>query len=139
MMKRPTVLQYCVLCGCIFFCLGMGSKRDNKIPVPAENFSGTIIDRAGVHTSGSDLSIEGRTFITINHGKGLLYIEFKDIKTVQFAEPGRDSIDVTITLISGETITGTLNAIDYVYGRAQFGTFKIKIREIVSLTFDSQH
>ncbi|MBN2382358.1 hypothetical protein JXQ70_05690 [bacterium] len=122
---------------CLVFSLGLGSKQDNKIPIPLDHFSATIVDRAGVKTIVTDVSIEGRTFFISQHGKGVLFVEFNDIREVRFSESAKgDEVTVTMTLVSGETMQGTLKGNDNLFGVAKFGKFKIRVKEIESIMLE---
>ena len=52
-----------------------------------------------------------------------------------FLEAIKDQLKVKIVLKNDETLEGVLNGNQFLYGQAEFGSFKIKMKEIAAIHF----
>ncbi len=114
------------------FVLGMGSSitggdSPDAIPVPEKKFSVTFVDQMDIVTNCTDVSIEGRTFIEGVRGEGRYTIPFKEIKSIKFFLKD-ETLTGSVILKNNNTEELILDTGDTVYGRTQYGTFRIGYR-----------
>ena len=113
--------------------LGMGSmfgeSSPGKIPVPEKIFTATFIDQTDIITECTEVSIEGKTFLEGNKGKGVYTIPFDKIKNVIFClKEGK--LSGFVKLNDGNTIELVLKKNNKAYGRTKYGTFQIKLSNL---------
>lgn len=136
-MKNKTVFLLCILLSASFSLAMSGFKKDNDVPVPADNYRAILLDRAGIVTNGHHFSIEGDTFVRSKMGKVTLFVDFKDLKKVTFSNHDEKFISAVFTLTNGKEFEGQVNGGLTLFGQADFGKFKVRLRELVSIEVHS--
>lgn len=135
-MRKIVVLS--LLIAIFVVMTGMGLKQESKIPVPAKRYNAIIIDQADVRTNVSNISVEGNTYFSSRHGRGTLFIDFKDIQQISFTPSLDRDVSVTIQLKNDESMDGLINGNNFLFGIAPFGNFKVKVREIKRIDFQGE-
>ena len=116
------------------FILGMGAGSGNithKIPIPDKNFSATITDSEGISTRVSQISFDGRAYLTAARGSSTVTIPFEKVATIQIGKPEENKkVSASITLKNGGTLNIVVEGGMPCYGVADFGNVKIEFRNI---------
>jgi len=134
-MKNKTFIIFLLVISAYLSLAMSGFKKDNDIPVPANDYKTLLVDRAGIQTSGHHISIDGDTFFRAKMGKVTLFVEFKDLQKVTFTNHEEKHISAAFLLRDGKKFEGIVNGSVTLFGHADFGKFKVRMREIVSLEF----
>jgi hypothetical protein len=121
------------------FLMGMGelggSAPANKIPAPDKNFSAQATDRGGVITSLSQVSQEGKTFLLGKLGQATITIPFEKISQIQFQNLEGNEVVVKVLLREQKDIELKVDRRSKFYGKADFGTFQIEIKDLKLISF----
>lgn len=116
------------------FVMGMGTGSGNithRIPTPDKNFSATITDSEGVSTRVSQISFDGRAYLTASRGSSTVTIPFEKIASVRFGKAGENKkVSAAVTLKNGGTLDIMVDGSMPCYGVADFGNVKIEFRDI---------
>lgn len=116
------------------FVMGMGTGSGNithRIPIPDKNFSATITDSEGVSTRVSQISFDGRAYLTASRGSSTVTIPFEKIASVQIGKTEENKkVSASITLKNGGTLNIMVEGAMPCYGVADFGNVKIEFRDI---------
>jgi hypothetical protein len=120
------------------FLLGMGSiigeDSPDKIPVPELKYMAMYIDQMNVITECNEVSIDGKTFVEGKKGKGLYTIPFENIKSILFILKNGELSGI-IKLRDGSETTLVLMKDQKAYGKANVGTFQIKLNNLKKMVF----
>jgi hypothetical protein len=120
------------------FLLGMGSMlggdSPDKIPVPTLKYTAMYIDQMDVMTDCNEVSIEGKTFVEGEKGKGLYTIPFENIKSILFMSKNGELTGI-ITLRDGSETTLVLKKDHKAYGKVHVGSFQIKLINLKKMVF----
>lgn len=116
------------------FIMGMGMDGKNvkhNIPAPDKNFAATIVDSQGVITKVTNISFDGRTYLTGQRGNTTVTIPFDKVSSVQVGNPGDDKkLSTVITFKTGSTINMAVDGNLPCYGSADFGNVQVEVRDI---------
>jgi hypothetical protein len=136
-MKR--FLAPVVILGAFLLLTGMGelggSASVDKIPSPEKNFNVRVVDRQGIQTSLSQFSDQGKVFLAGKRGDATVAIPFEKISQVQFGNPEGKEIEAKVSLRGRETVDLKVDQRAKFYGKADFGTFQIEVKDLKSITF----
>jgi hypothetical protein len=120
------------------FIMGMGGilgdDSPDKIPLPDEKFDAVFIDQLNVTTECSNASIQGKAFIEGKKGEGTFAIPFENIASILFLM-NDDVLEGHITLKDGNKTILVLKKDQKAYGKAQYGTFQIRMADLKKMTF----
>ena len=122
-----TLLVFPILMG-----MGMnGSNVKHNIPTPDKNFSATIVDSQGVTSNVTQISFDGKTYLTGQRGNTTVTIPFDKISSVQIGKLAEDKkVSAFITLKIGGTLNITVDGNLPCYGSADFGNVQIEFKDI---------
>lgn len=132
-MKRIVITI--LLAALLIVMTGMGLRQESKIPIPVKRYQAVIFDQADVRTQVSSLSVEGDTFFTSRHGRGTIFIDFKDIRHISFEPSMERDVSISIQMKNADAINGLVNGNSSLFGVAPFGNFKVKVRDIKRIDF----
>lgn len=122
----------------LFLLTGMGRAPGPEIPVPERNFSARVVDNQGISTRISQITWNGETYFSGFRGKGAVTIPFEKVKKITSTETYTDGMkDFRVALVDGEVVAVSLDENSRITGRASFGTFMIKARNIKEIEFTS--
>jgi len=117
---------------------GMGRAPGPDIPVPDRNFTARVEDDQGISTKISQISWNGETYFSGLRGKGAVTIPFEKVKRITSTGSYTAGMkDFQVTLVDGEVVAVSLDEDSRITGRASFGTFSIKARNIKEIVFKS--
>lgn len=115
----------------ILMGMGTGGMQTHKIPVPAKNFSATIIDSQGVTTKVTQISFDGKVYLTGSRGNTTVTVPFEKISSVQVGKLAEDKkVSVFVTLKEGGTLNIMVEGKLPCYGSADFGNVQIEFKDI---------
>jgi hypothetical protein len=136
-MKR--ILAPIVVLATFLLLMGMGelggSAPTGKVPTPAKNFNAQVVDREGIQTSLSQFSQEGKVFLVGKRGDATVTVSFEKISQVQFEALQGDEVQAKVSLRGQETVDIKVDKLAKFYGKADFGTFQIAVKDLKSITF----
>ncbi len=114
--------------------MGMGTISGgptHKIPTPATNFSATITDSQGVTTKVTQISFDGKVYLTGYRGNATVTVPFEKISSVQVGKPEEDKkVSVFVTLKEGGTLNLRVDGKMPCYGAADFGNVQIEFKDL---------
>lgn len=120
------------------FLLGMGSilgeDSADKIPIPKLKYRAMYIDQMDIMTECNEVSIEGKTFVEGEKGKGLYTIPFENIKSILFIFKNGKLTGI-IKLRDGSETRLVLTKDHKAYGKVHVGTFQIKLINLKKMVF----
>ena len=116
--------------------MGMGGKNEGpkKIPIPEQNYSAAIIDRAEVKTEVSMFSIDGFVFFFGQKGKGRMAVPFNKIKKADLRQTG-DGLAALLTLKDGQELTLVVNRDQQCFGKTNIGNFQVGLGDVKLILF----
>ena len=115
---------------------GMGGPAEvGKVPTPEKSFNVRVVDRQGTQTTLSQFSQEGKAFLVGKRGAATVAIPFEKISQIQFETLEGNAVQVKVSLRGQETIDVTVDKQAKFYGKADFGTFEIAVKDIKSTSF----
>ncbi len=124
------------------FLLGMGglggSAPVDKIPEPSKKFTVIVVDRQGVKTTLGQFSHEGKVFIAGKRGSAEVASPFEIISQVQFKGVEGNDILAEIRMRDSKSVEIRLDKRSKFYGKAEFGTFQIEAKDLLSINFQPQ-
>ena len=136
-MKR--ILAPIILLATFFLLMGMGEMGGpaevGKIPIPEKNFNVRVTDRQGVQTSLSQFSQDGKVFFVGKRGDATVTIPFEKITQIQFETLGGKDVQAKVSLRGQETADVKVEKLAKFYGKADFGTFAIAVKDLKSISF----
>lgn len=114
--------------------MGMGTISGgpmHKIPTPATNFSATIIDSQGIITKVTQISFDGKVYLTGSRGNATVTVPFEKISSVQVGKLEEDKkVSAFITLKEGGTLNLRVDGKMPCYGSADFGNLRIEFKDL---------
>ena len=123
----------------VLFLMGMGelggSAPVNKIPSPEKNFAVQVTDREGIQTSLSQFSQEGKIFLTGKRGGAMVTVPFDKISQLQFPSSEGNEVHARVSLKGQESLELRIDKKAKFYGKADFGTFQIEVKDLKSVSF----
>ncbi len=125
----------------VLFIMGMGDlggvAPTDKIPVPERNFNTVVVDREGIRTALSQFSFDGKVSLSGKRGSATIAIPFEKISQVELQVQGQEGNEIlaNITLLDQKSIEVKVNKSKKFYGKAEFGTFQIEIKDLKSIRF----
>lgn len=129
--------KYLILLSAIFaipMLMGMGTGSGNvthKIPTPEKNYSATIVDSQGVTTKVTQISFDGRTYLTGQRGNTTVTVPFEKISAVHVGKAEEEKkVSAFITLKAGGTLNVIVEGKLPCYGSADFGNVQIEFKDI---------
>jgi hypothetical protein len=134
-----TILAPVMVLASFLLLMGMGGTGGpaevGKIPIPEKNFNVRVTDRAGVQTSLSQFSQEGKVFLVGKRGDATVTIPFEKISQIQFETLEGNEVQAKMSLRGAETAEVKLEKPAKFYGKTDFGTFEIAAKNLKSITF----
>lgn len=134
-----TVLAPAVVLATFFLLMGMGGMRGpaevGTVPTPEKNFNVRVADRQGTQTLLSQFSQEGKAFLVGKRGAATVAIPFEKISQLQFETLEGNAVQVKASLRGQETIDVKVDKQAKFYGKADFGTFEIAVKDLKSISF----
>ncbi len=123
----------------LIFLLGMGELGGtapvDKIPAPDKNFTARVVDRQGVETTLSTVSYEGKVFLVGTRGSATVTIPFEKISQLQFPGVEGNVVLAKVLLRDQQSIEIKVAKRAKFYGKAEFGTFQIEMKDVRSINF----
>jgi sporulation protein YlmC with PRC-barrel domain len=114
----------------------LSGTPEGSIPMPEKDFKAKITDINSVDTSCSFVSINGKDFLKGKRGSASVTIPFEKIKTVEIKTTGDEKdVDAALKLTHGKFIKLKLTGNSDIYGKTDFGTIQIKIRDVSKIEF----
>jgi hypothetical protein len=136
-MKR--FLAPVVVLGAFLLLTGMGelggSASVGKIPTPEKNFNVRVTDRQGIQTTLSQFSEGGKVFVAGKRGDATVAIPFEKISQIQFENSEGKEIQAKVSLRGREMVDLRVDRGAKFFGKADFGTFQIEVKDLKSITF----
>lgn len=131
-MRKYTALLLSILAFPLLLGMGTGSGNINhKIPVPDKNYSATIVDSLGVTTKVTQITFDGRTYITGYRGSATVTVPFDKISAVQVGKSEEEKrVAVFITLKAGGSLNILADGKLPCAGAADFGNVQMEFRDI---------
>ena len=115
---------------------GMGGPGEvGKIPTPDKNFNVRVTDRQGTQTTLSQFSQEGKVFLVGKRGDATVTIPFEKISQIQFETLEGNDVQAKFHYGVQETIDVKVDKQAKFYGKADFGTFEIAVKNLKSISF----
>lgn len=123
----------------LLFLMGMGdlggSAPADKFPAPEKNFTARVTDRQGLQTVLSQVSFEGKVFLAGKKGQASVTIPFEKMAQVQFSSPEGAMVTAKVILADHKTVEITAEKKLKFFGKAEFGTFQIDVKDLKLITF----
>ncbi len=123
----------------LIFLLGMGELGGtapvDKIPAPDKNFTARVVDRQGIESTLSKVSYEGKVFLVGNRGSAMVTIPFEKISQLQFQSLEGSEALAKVSLRDQKSIEIKVAKRAKFYGKAEFGTFQIEMKDLRSINF----
>jgi len=111
--------------------MGTGGMQTHKIPTPAVNFSATITDSQGVTTKVTQISFDGKVYLTGYRGNATVTVPFEKISSVKVGKLAEDKkVAAFVTLKEGGTLNIMVEGKLPCYGSADFGNVQIEFKDI---------
>ncbi|MFC1854976.1 hypothetical protein ACFL2A_00350 [Thermodesulfobacteriota bacterium] len=125
-----------------FFMMGMGDlggTPEGSIPMPDKDYKATITDVNSVETVANFVSINGKGYVKGKRGSANVTIPFENINTVtvSLSEDEKD-VDTDLKLVDGKSISIKVDGNLDLSGKTDFGTIKIKVRDITKIEFTNE-
>lgn len=135
MQKRAT---YILLAIFLFLGVtGMAQRPSHEVPVPDRNFVVSVTDDQGITTRCTLVTWDSALYLLGTRGKGIVTIPFEKVSKAVFAgERAKDRIDFQITLKNAEVVAVSLDAESLLQGTTDFGSYRIKARNIKEIRFE---
>lgn len=114
---------------------GLGGGDDEGIDVPDTNaaWKATVTDETLTDTELQDVSWDGHTHVQGNLGAGTIAIRFEEIDEITFEPAEKNKSVALVHLKSGKTKKITVDGRVNVYGRTDFGNYKILVKDLRKL------
>jgi uncharacterized protein involved in tellurium resistance len=112
-----------------------GAVPADKIPVPEKNFNTLVIDREGIQTALSQFSFDGKVSLGGKRGSATVAIPFEKISQVELQGQEGSEVLAKVTLLDQKSIEVKVDKRSKFYGKAEFGTFQIEIKDLKSIRF----
>jgi hypothetical protein len=122
------------------FLTGMGSTGESApvaVPEPETDYTVVLVDQSDVSMDLEKFSCDGQVFISGKRGNAHISIPFQKISSVQFfLKDGVLTADVRLKNESFVTIT--VEKDQPCYGTLSYGSMKINMEDIKSITFKNE-
>jgi len=132
-------LASAIIFSSLLFLMGMGelggSAPADKIPVPEKNFSARVLDRQGIQTSLSEFSFGGKVFLVGKRGSATITIPFEKISRLDLDGQDGNEVLAAVTLRDQNRIELKVDKRSKFFGKAEFGTFQIEMKDLKSINF----
>ncbi len=139
-MKRLSLFLLMVLLA--IFMIGMGNltgKPGGSIPLPDKDFKATITDVNSVKTTCSYFSINGKDYLKGMRGAATVTIPFEKIAVIKIRIFGDEKdVEAEVMLLDDQNITLYVDSNSDIYGKTDFGTVQIKMRDITTIEFSNE-
>lgn len=116
------------------FIMGMGTGSGGvsyKIPTTDRNFDATIVDSQGVSTKVTQISFDGKTYLTGSRGSATVTVPFEKIDSMEVGKTEEDKkVSAFISLKAGGTLSIMVEGKTTCYGSADFGNIQIEFKDI---------
>lgn len=130
-MKKLFVILCMLFVMPVVMGMGTGGMQTHKIPVPAKNFSAIITDSQGVTTKVTQISFDGKVYLTGSRGNATVTVPFEKISSVQVGKLAEDKkVAAFVTLKEGGTLNIMVDEKLPCYGSADFGNVQIEFKDI---------
>ena len=104
-----------------------------------KKISYTITDINSVDTTCNFVSVDGDDFLKGKRGAASVTIPFEKIVSITITIAGDErDVDANLKLTDGKDIKLKVNGNADVYGKTEFGTLQIKMREISKIVFATE-
>ena len=122
------------------FLMGMGSTGDSApvtVPEPETDYAVVLVDQSDVSMDLENFSCDGQVFISGKRGSAHISIPFQKISSVQFFL--KDAVLTANVKLKDETpVTVTVEKDQPCYGTLSYGSMKINMEDIKSITFKNE-
>jgi hypothetical protein len=112
-----------------------GTAPVDKIPAPDKNFTARVVDRQGIESTLSKVSYEGKVFLVGNRGSATVTIPFEKISQLQLQSLEGSEVLAKVFLRDQKSIEIKVAKRAKFYGKAEFGTFQIEMKDLRSINF----
>lgn len=119
------------------FIMGMGNMDGSgpvTIPEPETDYAVTMVDRSDLSMDLERFSCNGQVFISGNKGNARISIPFDKIVTVHFFLKD-EMLTANVKLKDDKSVTLTVGKDQPCYGALSYGSIKIEMQDIKSITF----
>ncbi len=119
------------------FLMGMGSTNGSApvtVPEPEANYAVAMVDRSDVAMDLERFSCDGQVFISGKRGNAHISIPFDKIASVHFFLKDK-VLTANVKLKDNTSVTLTIEKDEPCYGTLSYGSIKIKMEDIKSITF----
>ena len=117
--------------------MGMGSSGESApvtVPEPETDYAVVLVDQSDVSTALEKFSCDGQVFISGKRGNAHISIPFQKISSVQFFL--KDAVlTADVKLKDEPSVTITVEKDQPCYGTLSYGSMKINMEDIKSITF----
>jgi hypothetical protein len=144
MLARPRRwLGRCTVLVAALWLMGLGggteSSSTTSIPLPPENFTVTLADRAGQTLEARRFTWEGKVIFRGLIGSGTVSLPFNKVKAVHVQGVGAGSavttVKANVTLRSGDTVEVLIDRSSKCFGETKFGDYEIFFKDVASIEF----
>lgn len=114
-----------------------GGGAITRIPVPAREFSGELVDVGGTRVALSRLSLDGEVFVYGDLGRGQLSVPFEEVRSVAVG-PAQDDEHRTLRVVTRAGAEVALVVEDDLpwFGRTPWGNYRIEVRDLAEVHVD---
>jgi hypothetical protein len=137
MKKIPYLIVIVIFSG---FLMGMGSTDDSApvtVPEPETDYSVVMVDQSDVSMDLEKFSCNGRVFISGKRGNAHISIPFHKISSVHFFLKD-ELLTANVKLKNEPSVTLTVEKDQPCYGTLSYGSIKINMEDIKSITFKNE-
>lgn len=130
-MKRQIIILSIMLVIPLIMGMGAGGGVKHKIPTPDKNYSATITDSEGVTTKVTQISFDGKTYLTGYRGNSTVTVPFEKIASVQVGKTEEEKkYSVFVSLKAGGGLNIKVEGKTLCYGSADFGNIQIEFKDL---------
>jgi hypothetical protein len=122
------------------FLMGMGTTDDSApvtVPEPEINYAVAMVDRSDVTLDIEKFSCDGELFISGERGNARISIPFDKIASVYFLLKNEE-LTANVKLKNDTSVMLTVEKDQPCYGTLSYGSIKIEMADIKSITFRDQ-
>ena len=123
----------------LLFIMGMGdmggSVPADKTPTPEKNFAVRVTDREGIQTSLNQFTQDGKIYLAGKRGSATVSIPFEKVSQVQIQSLEGNDVQVKVSLRSQESLDIKIEKRAKFYGKADFGSFQIEVKDLKAVNF----
>ncbi len=136
MQRIVTTLLILLSAGLLCGMGGLGGEPEGTLPETEQNFSVTIVDRAGVETRLSRFSMDGSTYLHGQLGEASVTLPFEDIRTARFTSLANDRITVELALADDKDLTLKIRRRSGFAGKMDVGIYRIRAEDVARIDFE---